>query len=88
MPRGLVPRFHTASISKQFTAFSIRLLEQEGKLSLDDDIREHLPEMPVHEWTITIAHLFHHTNGLREQGALLNLAGWRGDDLYTEVDIL
>ncbi|WP_164020780.1 serine hydrolase domain-containing protein [Pyxidicoccus trucidator] len=80
--------FHTASISKQFIAFAIGLLAQEGKLSLDDDIRKHLPEMPDHGKTITVAHLIHHTNGLREQGQLLNLAGWRGDDLYTDADIL
>ncbi|MFP2956310.1 serine hydrolase domain-containing protein [Myxococcus sp. 1LA] len=86
----ITPRssFALASISKQFTAFSIRLLEQEGKLSLDDDIRKYLPEMPVREKPITVAHLLHHTNGLREQGQLLNLAGWRGDDVYTEADIL
>ncbi|RKH62929.1 serine hydrolase domain-containing protein [Corallococcus llansteffanensis] len=80
--------FHIASISKQFTAFSIGLLAQEGKLSLDDDVRKYLPEMPAYGKTITLAHLLHHTNGLREQGQLLNLAGWRGDDLYTEADIL
>ncbi len=84
-PRSI---FHSASISKQFTAFSIGLLAQEGKLSLSDDIRKYLPEMPDHGKTLTIAHLLHHTNGLREQGQLLNLAGWRGDDLYTEADIL
>ncbi|QDE97543.1 serine hydrolase domain-containing protein [Myxococcus xanthus] len=86
----LTPRsiFGIASISKQFTAFSIRLLEQEGKLSLDDDIRKYLPEMPVREKPITVAHLLHHTNGLREQGQLLNMAGWRNDDVYTEADIL
>lgn len=80
--------FHTASISKQFTAFSIGLLAQEGKLSLDDDIRKYVPEMPAYGKTITIEHLIHHTNGLREQGQLLNLSGWRGDDIYTEDDIL
>ncbi|RKH74181.1 serine hydrolase domain-containing protein [Corallococcus aberystwythensis] len=80
--------FLIASISKQFTAFSIGLLAQESKLSLDDDIRKHLPELPAYAKTITVAHLMHHTNGLREQGQLLNLAGWRGDDVYTEADIL
>lgn len=80
--------FHVASISKQFTAFSIGLLAQEGKLSLADDIRKYLPEIPDYGKTITIAHLIHHTNGLREQGQVLNLAGWRGDDVYTEADIL
>ncbi|MDI1476738.1 serine hydrolase domain-containing protein [Polyangium sp. y55x31] len=80
--------FHVASISKQFTAFSIRLLEQEGKLSLSDDIRTYLPEMPDYGKKISIADLIHHTSGLREQGQLLNLAGWRGDDLSTEADML
>lgn len=84
-PRSI---FHIASISKQFTAFSVGLLAQDGKLSLDDDIRKYLPEMPGYGKTITIAHLIHHTDGLREQGQLLNLAGWRGDDLYTQDDVL
>jgi len=83
--------FHTASLAKQFTAFAIGLLAQEGKLGLDDDIRTYLPQLPQlpgHGRVITIAQLVHHTDGLREQGQLLNLAGWRGDDLYTEDDIL
>ena len=79
---------HVASIAKQFTAFSIGLLAQEGKLSVDDDIRKYVPELPDYGKKITLAHLLHHTSGLREQGQLLNLAGWRGDDLYTEEDIL
>ena len=80
--------FHVASISKQFTAFSIGLLAQEGKLSLKDDVRKYVPELPDFGKAITIDHLIHHTNGLREQGQLLNLAGWRNDDLYTEGDVL
>lgn len=80
--------FYIASISKQFTAFSVGLLAQEGKLSLGDDIRKYLPELPGYAKTITIEQLIHHTNGLREQGQLLNLAGWRGDDLYTQTDVL
>jgi CubicO group peptidase (beta-lactamase class C family) len=80
--------FLVGSISKQFTAFSIALLAQDGKLSLDDDIRKYLPEMPDFGKTITIAHLIHHRSGLREQGQLLYLAGWRGDDMMTEADML
>jgi CubicO group peptidase (beta-lactamase class C family) len=79
---------HVGSIAKQFTAFSIGLLAQEGKLSLDDDVRKYVPELPDFGKKITLSHLVHHTNGLREQGQLLNLAGWRGDDVYTEEDIL
>lgn len=80
--------FQVGSISKQFTAFSIALLAQDGKLSLDDDIRKYVPEMPDFGKTITIAHLIHHRSGLREQGQLLYLAGWRGDDMMTEDDML
>jgi len=80
--------FHIASISKQFTAFSIGLLAQDGKLSLEDDIRKYVPELPDLGMPITISQLIHHTNGLREQGQLVNLAGWRSDDLTTEPDIL
>ncbi|QWP77073.1 serine hydrolase [Lysobacter sp. K5869] len=80
--------FHVASISKQFTAFAIALLAQDGKLSLDDDVRKYLPQLPDYGKPITLAHLLHHTNGLREQGQLLNLSGWRGDDLYTQDDML
>ena len=85
MPRSV---FHTSSMAKQFTAFAIGLLAQEGKLALSDDIRTFLPELPALGHTITVAQLVHHTDGLREQGQMLNLAGWRGDDLYTEDDIL
>lgn len=80
--------FLSGSISKQFTAFAIALLAQDGKLSLDDDIRTYLPEMPDVGRTITIAHLIHHTSGLREQGQLLYLAGWRSDDMMTQQDML
>ncbi|NPD22585.1 serine hydrolase [Corallococcus exiguus] len=80
--------FHVASISKQFTAFAMGLLEQEGKLSRDDDIRKYLPELPDSGRKVTLADLVHHTSGLREQFHLLNMAGWRGDDLMTEDDVL
>lgn len=80
--------FHVASISKQFTAFSILLLEQDGKLSVSDDVRKYIPELPSYGKTITIDHLLHHTSGLRDQWDLLGLADWREDDLITEEDVL
>ena len=80
--------FHVASISKQFAAFSVALLAEEGKLSLDDDIRKYLPEIPAYAHPITIRHLIHHTSGLRDQWSLLAMADWRGDDLITEDDVL
>jgi len=80
--------FHVASVSKQFTAFSIAMLADEGKLSIDDDIRKHLPEVPDFGETITIRHLIHHTSGLRDQWEALAMAGWRLDDVITREQIL
>lgn len=80
--------FHIASVSKQFTVFSILLLEEQGKLSIDDDIRKYIPEMPDFGKTITLRHLASHTSGLRDQWYLLGLAGWRDDDIKTNKQIL
>jgi len=80
--------FHMASVSKQFTACAIYLLAQDGKLSIDDDIRHYVPELHDFGHTITIRHLLHHTSGLRDQWNLLALAGWRLEDVITEQDIL
>ena len=80
--------FHIASVSKQFTAFAILLLEEEGKLSLDDDIRKYIPEVPDFGSTITLNHLAHHTSGLRDQWNLLAMGGWRLDDVITKDQIL
>ena len=80
--------FHVASVSKQFTAFAIALLHDEGKLSLNDDIHKYLPELPDFGHRITIKHLVHHTSGLRDQWNLLALAGWRLDDVITRDQVL
>ncbi|HKT48521.1 MAG TPA: serine hydrolase, partial [Candidatus Acidoferrales bacterium] len=81
--------FHVASMSKQFTAAAIVLLAQQGKLSLDDDVRKYIPELPDFGPIITIRHLVHHTSGLRDQWSLLELAGWRySKDLITDEDVM
>lgn len=81
--------FHVASVSKEFTAAAIVLLAQEGKLSLDDEVRKYVPELPDFGYPITIRHLVHHTSGLRDQWDLLGLAGWRySRDLITDEDVL
>ncbi len=81
--------FHVASMSKQFTAASIVLLAQGGKLSLDDQVRKYIPELPDFGVPITIRQLVHHTSGLRDQWDLLGLAGWRYSlDLITDDDVL
>ncbi len=74
-------KFHVASLSKQFTAFLILKLEDEGLLSINDDVRTYIPELPDYGNTITIQHLLTHSSGIRDQWRLLELAGWRMDDV-------
>lgn len=81
--------FHVASMSKQFTAASILLLQEQGKLNLDDDVHKYIPELPDFGEKITLRHLVHHTSGIRDQWALLELAGWRySQDLITDDDVM
>ena len=81
--------FHVASVSKQFTAAAIMLLERDGKLSLDDNVRKYIPEIPDYGTPITLRHLLTHTSGLRDQWSLLALARGRfEEDRITEADVL
>jgi CubicO group peptidase (beta-lactamase class C family) len=79
---------HVASVSKQFTAMALVLLEEDGKLHLDDDIRTHLPELPDYGHVITIRHLLNHTSGIRDQWESLAIAGWSLQDVITQEQIL
>jgi CubicO group peptidase (beta-lactamase class C family) len=77
-----------ASLSKQFTAFIVMLLEAEGKLGLDDDVRKYVPELPVFGPPITIRRLLNHTSGLRDTWNLFDMSGWRIMDEETASDML
>jgi len=80
--------FDIGSTSKQFTAFAIHLLAREGKLSLEDDIRRWVPEIPSYGKTVTIRHLLHHTGGLRDYIELMGLQGVMTEDLTGDADVL
>jgi CubicO group peptidase (beta-lactamase class C family) len=80
--------FDIASISKQFTAASILLLEQQNKLSLNDDVRKYIPELPVYKNTITLRNLLNHTSGLRDYISLLEIKGVQYDDVAVKEDAL
>lgn len=71
--------FDIGSVSKQFTAACVAMLVREGKIGLNDDIRKYIPEMPAYGRPVTVSHLLHHTSGLRDYNALLELAGFRAD---------
>jgi len=67
--------FHIASVSKQFTTYLALLLEEEGKLSFKDDIKNYLPELNHLQNTITIKNLTNHTHGLPNIHELAKLKG-------------
>jgi CubicO group peptidase (beta-lactamase class C family) len=79
----------SGSVAKQFTATSILLLAKDGKLSLDDDARKYLPELPTYGRVITVRHLLTHTSGLREWSNLVDWQGWaRGTRVHTNPDMV
>jgi CubicO group peptidase (beta-lactamase class C family) len=80
--------FDIGSTSKQITAASILLLAQDGKLSIDDDVRKFIPEIPDYGTPVTLRHLLHHTSGIRDYIALLTLGGINVEDVATDDDAL
>lgn len=66
------------STSKQFLTFGLLLLQEQGKLSLDDDVRKYIPELPEFEHVVTLRHLVNHTSGYRE---FLNLMAMTGQSM-------
>lgn len=80
--------FDIGSTSKQFTAASILLLKKQGKLSVNDDVRKYIPELPDYGQKITILHLLNHTSGLRDYLTLMDLAGINTDSVTTDEDAL
>lgn len=67
--------FYIGSVSKQFVTFCILLLEEQGKLNLDDPIQKYLLDFPVYESPLTIRHFIHHTSGVRDYLTLMDLKG-------------
>lgn len=84
--------FENGSVSKQFTAGAIVLLAMEGALSLEDDVRKYVPELPEYPETVTLRHMLNHTSGLRDWGSVAGLSGWgrslRTHDQRHVIDIL
>lgn len=84
--------FEGGSVSKQFAATAIVLLALDGRLSLDDDVRKHVPELPDYGERITLRRLMTHTSGLRDWGSVAQISGWgreqRSHDHDWVLDIL
>ena len=84
--------FDIGSTSKQFSAAGILLLEKAGKLSVNDDVRKYVPELPDYSKEygrpVTILNLLNHTSGLRDYLTLFALAGINTDSVTTDDDAL
>jgi CubicO group peptidase (beta-lactamase class C family) len=80
--------FDIASVSKQFGAFAVALLEADGLLSADDEVHRHIPELPDFGRPITLRHLVHHTSGIRDWPGTLAMAGWDYQDVMSFEQIL
>jgi CubicO group peptidase (beta-lactamase class C family) len=80
--------FDIASVSKQFGAMAMALLEADGLIALDDDVRRFIPELPDFGHTITLRQLVHHTSGIRDWPGTLRLAGWDYQDVISFDQIL
>lgn len=89
VPNTVDTIFEAGSVSKQFTAATVLLLVQDGKLSLGDNVRKFIPELPDYGQPITIGELLGHTSGLRDWRSIEVFAGWPpGDRLYGLADAL
>jgi CubicO group peptidase (beta-lactamase class C family) len=81
--------FEAGSVSKQFTAAAVLLLARDGRLSLDDPVRRHLPELPEAAAAVTIRQMLQHTSGLRDWGSVAGIAGWpRTSRVHTHAHVL
>ncbi|MEZ4660199.1 MAG: serine hydrolase domain-containing protein [Caldilineaceae bacterium] len=80
--------FYLASVSKQFTAMTMALLAEAGRIKLTDDVRTYVPEVPDYGTPITIEQMIRHTSGLRDYLDLGFMAGKRMEDVWTEADFL
>ena len=78
--------FRLGSVSKQFAAMAIALAAADGKLSLDDDVQKHLPELKNLSAPVTIRHMLYHTSGIRDYLDLMDVAGIRSEDDYYTVE--
>ncbi|MBX3242838.1 MAG: beta-lactamase family protein [Acidobacteria bacterium] len=77
--------FESGSVAKQFTAAALVLLQQDGKLNLDDPVKKYIPELPDYGSTLTIRHMLNHTAGLRDWFSVRALSGeGAGEHIITQ----
>lgn len=81
-------KFQVDDLAKQFTALSILILEKEGKLSLEDDVRKYLPNLPKYKYVLRVKHLLNHSSGLHSIHPIKELLSIRQNDVFTHREAL
>lgn len=88
VPLSSLSVFYVGSVSKQFTAASVVLAAEQGFLSLDDDVRKYIPELPDYGYTITLRQMLHQTSGFRDFFDLLYFSGLDASEFNSPGEIL
>lgn len=84
---SILTPFNIASMGKQFTAACIYLLEQKGQLNTNDKLSKYFPKLPPYAESITISHLIHHQNGLRDYITLIWLPDMDENTAYDDTEV-
>ncbi|MEO9871389.1 serine hydrolase domain-containing protein [Ekhidna sp.] len=85
IPATIDTKFQLGGLSKHFVAYATFLLEERGIISLDDDIRKYVSDLPRYDDKITISHLLSQTSGFPDFWTMKNIAGWHRDDVFTQA---
>ncbi len=81
-------KFQVDDLAKQFTVLAILQLEKEGKLSLEDDVRKHITDLPDYKNTLRVKHLLNHSSGLNDLDPIKELLGIKPNDVFTQHDAI
>ena len=81
-------KFQVDDLAKQFTVLAILQLEKEEKLSLEDDVRKHITDLPDYKNTLRVKHLLNHSSGLNDLDPIKELLGIKPNDVFTQQDAI
>lgn len=81
-------KFQVAHLSRQFTVLAVLILKEQGKLSLNDLLRTHIPNLPHYKNDIQVKHLINHSTGLNDYNTVKVILGKEEDDIFTHEDAM
>jgi len=81
-------KFQVDDLAKQFTVLSVLKLIEDEKLSLEDDIRQYITNLPKYTYTIKVKHLLNHSSGLHNLDPIKELLGIQSYDVFTQEHAL